>query len=198
MKTNPFLQLIAMMLVMLMAGTAPAWANPTVRKSIFNPVDTYLYPDNMTMVIQLKDGETVVDTCEVAAFIGDECRGTTRSISGLYFLLVSGQGGGQTITLRTCLNGEIVTIDDTQVFVSDATIGNPWTPYVIDLQHLNTEVIKGDVNGDGIVNNADVVLIISYLSSLTPHLSLEAADVNGDGKVDVADIIAVIKETSNN
>lgn len=59
---------------------------------IFKPVDLGLYPNNMTMVIQLKDGDAVVDTCEVAAFIGDECRGATRaSENGLYYLVISGE-----------------------------------------------------------------------------------------------------------
>ena len=42
------------------------------------------YPDNMSMVIALKDGEQSVDTCEVAAYIGGECRGATRANGGLY------------------------------------------------------------------------------------------------------------------
>ena len=104
---------------------------------IFKPVDLGLYPNNMTMVIQLKDGDAVVDTCEVGAFIGDECRGATRaSENGLYYLVISGEGSGQPMTLRTCLNGEIIDIDNTQQFVSDYNIGTSWNPYVIDLQNL--------------------------------------------------------------
>ena len=104
---------------------------------IFKPVDLGLYPNNMTMVIQLKDGDAVVDTCEVGAFIGDECRGATRaSENGLYYLVISGEGSGQPMTLRTCLNGEIIDIDNTQQFVSDDNIGTSWNPYVIDLQNL--------------------------------------------------------------
>ena len=115
--------------------TAPRRAPEGLR--IFKPVDLGLYPNNMTMVIQLKDGDAVVDTCEVAAFIGDECRGATRaSENGLYYLVISGEGSGQPMTLRTCLNGEIIDIDNTQQFVSDYNIGTSWNPYVIDLQNL--------------------------------------------------------------
>ena len=91
----------------------------------------------MTMAIKLRDGDAVVDTAEVAAFIGDECRGATRaSDNGLYYLVVSGDGAGQSMTLRTCLDGEIIDIDNTQMYVSDANIGTSWEPYVIDLSNV--------------------------------------------------------------
>ena len=48
---------------------------------------------------------------------------------------------------------------------------------------------KGDVNGDGEVNIADVnALIAQILSGQTSA----AADVNGDGEVNIADVNAVI------
>lgn len=104
---------------------------------IFNPVPLGLYPSNMTMAIQLRDGDAVVDTAEVAAFISDECRGATRaSENGIYYLVVSGDGAGQSMTLRTCLDGEIIDIDNTQMYVSDANIGTSWEPYVIDLKNV--------------------------------------------------------------
>ena len=104
---------------------------------IFNPVPLGLYPSNMTMAIQLRDGDAVVDTAEVAAFIGDECRGATRaSDNALYYLVISGDGAGQSMVLRTCLDGEIIDIDNTQMYVSDANIGTSWEPYVIDLSNV--------------------------------------------------------------
>ena len=56
------------------------------------------YPDNMSMVIALKDGEQSVDTCEVAAYIGGECRGATRANGGLYYLIIAGEGSGQPLS----------------------------------------------------------------------------------------------------
>ena len=40
------------------------------------------------------------------------------------------------MTLRICINDEILIIDDTQRFTSDDNIGTSWEPYVIDLQNL--------------------------------------------------------------
>ncbi len=108
---------------------------------IFTPVAPSLYPNNMTMAIQLRDGDAIVDTCEVAAFVGDECRGATRASSnGLYYLVIAGEGSGQPITLRTCWDGAIIDIDNTQQFVSDDNIGTSWEPYVIDLQNLSNGI----------------------------------------------------------
>ena len=118
---------------------------------IFKPVTLGLYPSNMTMAIQLRDGDAVVDTAEVAAFIGDECRGATRaSENGLYYLVISGDGAGQSMVLRTCIDGEIIDIDNTQMYVSDANIGTSWEPYVIDLKNVLSGIssIVTDDNDD--------------------------------------------------
>ena len=51
------------------------------------------------------------------------------------------------------------------------------------------EPIRGDVNGDGEVNIADVNAIIGkILSGVNDH----EGDVNGDGEVNIADVNAVI------
>jgi hypothetical protein len=48
---------------------------------------------------------------------------------------------------------------------------------------------KGDVNGDGTVDVADISAIISVMAGTATY---DAADVNGDGSIDVADISNVI------
>ena len=48
---------------------------------------------------------------------------------------------------------------------------------------------KGDVNGDGTVDVADIATIIDAMASATGN---SRADVNGDGTIDVADIATVI------
>jgi hypothetical protein len=108
------------------------------------------YPENMSMVIALKDGEQSVDTCEVAAYIGGECRGATRANGGLYYLIIAGEGSGQPLELRTCINGEMVVIDNTQTYISDVNIGTPWNPYVIDLSEMRTGIstIAADDDND--------------------------------------------------
>ena len=100
----------------------------------------------MSMVIALKDGEQSVDTCEVAAYIGGECRGATRANGGLYYLIIAGEGSGHPIELRTCINGETVVIDNALTFTTDMNIGTPWNPYVIDLNNLPTDIRSIDAD----------------------------------------------------
>jgi len=60
-----------------------------------------------------------------------------------------------------------------------------------DLEETNK---KGDVNGDGAVDVADIASVISIMANVgaDPVPARSDADVNGDGKVDVADIATVI------
>ena len=120
---------------------------------VFAPLAMGNYADNMSMVIALKDGEQSVDTCEVAAYIGGECRGATRANGGLYYLIIAGEGSGQSIELRTCINGETVVIDNTQTYISDVNIGTPWNPYVIDLSEIRTGI--STIAADDAENDSD-------------------------------------------
>ena len=56
------------------------------------------------------------------------------------------------------------------------------------------EKLKGDVNGDTVVDVADIATIISVMSGQSGHITEKNADVNGDGTVDVADIATIISE----
>lgn len=64
-----------------------------------------------------------------------------------------------------------------------------------ELNNANAEVVveglSCDVNGDGVVDVADIASIISVMSG-SSDIDDSMADVNGDGVVDVADIATVI------
>ena len=110
------------------AGLTTQWSNSASGQVL------RAYPSNMTMTIRLMDGEAVVDTCEIAAYIGGECRGAVRAhTDSLYYLVIAGDGAGQPMELRTVINGEEIVIDKTLTFVSDNHLGTPWEPYVIQL-----------------------------------------------------------------
>ena len=64
------------------------------------------------------------------------------------------------------------------------------------LPHGAAETVKGDVNGDGAVNVADISAIINVMAG-NGGFSHDHADVNGDGAVNVADISAVINIMAN-
>ena len=91
-----------------------------------------------------------MDTCEIAAFVGDECRGAVRADQeGLYYLVIAGEGAGQAMEIKAVIDGEIRTIDNTQVFVSDEHIGTPWEPYVIQLNPAQGIEITPSPSGEG-------------------------------------------------
>lgn len=79
--------------------------------------------------------------------------------------------------------------DGYMVFVTDhfsvyiLTTGNP----------DDVDVVLGDVNGDGIVDAADAVMVQRYDAGLITlqDAQLIAADVTGDGTVDAADAVKI-------
>ena len=54
------------------------------------------------------------------------------------------------------------------------------------------EQIRGDVNGDGLVNMSDVTCVINYILGKVDNYPLGAVDVNGDGLVNMSDVTVVI------
>ena len=104
----------------------------------FSPVDPTTYPDNMSMVIMLTNGGEAVLNAEIAAYVGDECRGAATVTDDLYYLLIAGEGSGQPMELRVSVGGAAaVTVCDTLTYSSDGNIGTPWEPLVIDLAAAN-------------------------------------------------------------
>lgn len=61
--------------------------------------------------------------------------------------------------------------------------------------HLSVRYLKGDVNGDEVVNINDVTALIDHLTNNLQDMDqyqLEAADVNNNGVVNIADVTALI------
>ena len=98
-------------------------------------VDPHLFPDNMNMIAVVKRDDEVIEDAEIAAFVGDECRGATTFDDGYYFLTIMGSSAddqGKDVTIRVSADGE--EYDVTRVpFVSDAIYGTLAAPYVLDL-----------------------------------------------------------------
>ena len=65
----------------------------------------------------------------------------------------------------------------------------PWNLFgnIVGINEI--QKLPGDVNGDGMVNIADINVIIDIILS---GGSNTAADVNGDGVVNISDINAII------
>ena len=69
----------------------------------------------------------------------------------------------------------------------------PDTSAVITVESTQPPVMRGDVNGDGVVNIADVTTLIDYLlGNEVQNFNSNNADVNGNGLLNIADVTALI------
>ena len=72
------------------------------------------------------------------------------------------------------------------------------TPYLTNLDYMffsndGSDSIRGDVNGDGEINIADVnALIYIILGNISDNDFASRADVNGDSEVNIADVNTLI------
>ncbi len=114
-------------------------------------------------------------------------------------------------SVLTPFDGDPLTINGTAYEKTyHAVLASDWNPdnmrivafihrlgtWVTGVQVLNCEAsslfdaVSGDINGDGLVDIADVNAVINMmLGKVAPTA---AADVNGDGSVDIADVNAII------
>ena len=99
-------------------------------------------------------------------------------------------------TLAT-LTFEIVSVKPSTLTLSDVLLtdnaGNTFVPHLENAEITEPTGLKGDVNGDGIVNIADLVLAAANLGETGPN----AADVNGDGTVNITDLVLVASALGN-
>ena len=102
--------------------------------SPFEPVDHHQFSDNMNVVARVMIDDVQVDTLTVGAFIGDECRGvTTATEEGYYMFTIAGNADetGQKVTFATMLNGQIVKINESLLWVSDMIYGDLDEPVIL-------------------------------------------------------------------
>lgn len=59
------------------------------------------------------------------------------------------------------------------------------------LANIDTNALRGDLNGDGRVSVHDIVRLRRILVGLEPEVPLARGDVNGDGRISVHDLVAL-------
>ena len=186
--------MLAMAMVAYAEGNESGWA-----------VSPFDYQYDMTVYAQLKIDDAVVSdysNYEVAAFVGDECRGvaeiqTKENSTWLYIRVRSASASGEKISFKLFdkTEGKIKRIAETVDFESQGLEGMPSSPF--DL--TSAKYTPGDVNDDGSINIADVTSILSIMAgNQSDSLIREAADVNDDGAINVADVTSVLSIMAGN
>ena len=111
--------------------------------------------------------------------------GTFGTLGHWYIKALDGQ---KNVTWYVCYANYF---DSTPVFcVGD---GNA----VLTAQWESLEYKTGDINGDGSVNNKDVVILFKYVSSIGISVNTRVLDFNGDGNVNNKDVAALFKYVSS-
>lgn len=92
------------------------------------------YPYSLSIIAVLTiNGEEIDDEIEIGAFVGDECRGTTKlryfAPTGRYYALLSVAGiGNENVSFKTLENESITSVS----FKQDAIVGSLDNPLVIN------------------------------------------------------------------
>lgn len=133
---------------------------------------------------------------EVAAFVGDECRGVAEFLSEGevqygYIRMRSNKTTGETVTFKVYQpsTGKTFFVTETVAFESLALEGMPSSPKILHL----ADVMPGDVNGDEKVNSVDFSLMVDKILQIENEAFIDAAgDLDNDGKINSVDLSLLI------
>ena len=142
--------LVALLMIVI-NGVAASAATPWT----VNPAD-YRYDMSLYLDLSFADGKMDYAQYDVAAFVGDECRGiaevlpTTEGQSCLYLRARSNSESGEKLTFKyhnkstdEVLPVEAVSID----FVSNSRLGYPSTPHVVNIVFYHDVAISASEGG---------------------------------------------------
>ena len=159
--------------------------DPTVAPNNWPRVTFYSWDSDMNTQNGNWPGENITDVKEVD---GMKFYYQTYQIpkKGYYMNFVFNQGGTTAGEHQTV---DVTSVNQTSVFEIATQTNQYEVNDVTDLYLPLLKALKGDVNGDGVVNISDVNLIIGMI--LSGNSSADG-DVNGDGAVNIGDINVVI------
>lgn len=167
-------------------------------------VNIYDYQYDMTVYFKLQQGtKTVTDYSdyEVAAFVGEECRGVAvihtiqdsegNDVQYGYLRIRSNQAQGETVGFKVyqASTGKTFRVNETVTFQDLHVAGLPSDLFTLTMATYR----PGDVNGDGNVNSVDLSMMIDRILHIeNPNFIEAAGDIDGDGKINSVDFSLLI------
>ena len=159
---------------------------------------TVVWPETpeRTTVVSLTNGEQSVNTYVVppAAFHVDAGRTATLE-TGLpddYYLYSAYASKGTVEIVGNTFKYTTFQPDESDVISFCYYQGEDLKGF----SHYNLNIgslLFGDVNDDGAVSMADVMMVMSYILGDNPqNINLNAADMNGDGEVTITDVLIML------
>jgi len=67
-------------------------------------------------------------------------------------------------------------------------------PEIKRLYTRAARILKGDVNMDGKVDEADMELVVDYILNPSEDFNKDVADVNEDGEVNIVDVVLIVNK----
>lgn len=141
--------------------------------------------DERTLSLNSEDPQILavrVDGLNDKIFLQNLTTGDRKQIDGIHW-------GGENNVFKLFYN------DGSEFFLGDFY----WVYYSFELltdlqlKMFSENVLNGDVDGDGVIDLADAVLVINhYVGKLVTNFIEKAADVDGDGVIDLADAVLII------
>lgn len=128
------------------------------------------FKGNMNIIATVMNGEDVVTDAQIYVYDNDTLSGVSSQSFGdnLHFLTIHGNNEGKKMSIQVEQDGLIYEVAENIYFAEDAIIGNPKSPYVIQLDgHTNANdiTIKQDVNGVTLKATQPLVQISMYNTS---------------------------------
>lgn len=168
-------------------------------------VNIHNYQYDMTVYAQVIDDKTLVtdySSLEVAAFVGDECRGVATVQSAekdgvnyqwLSIRVRSNVASGEVVSFKMYdkTQDNVLNFSETVTFSSQGNVGMPSSPFGLNI----VKFTPGDVNDDGNILLNDATMIINYvLGKSQSNFNQSAADLNGDGMILLNDATMIINK----
>lgn len=196
MKTNRMIILLSALLICSLGITG--------QENTHWQFDSHEFEKDMAVYFSLeKDGVTITDYSdyEVAAFVGEKCRGIGSALSMTdasetevirgYLRIRSNNDEGETVSVKVYQKstGKTLYVKETLTFKSNDLLGLPNNPLIFTLM----DVLMGDVNGDEKVNSVDFSMMVDKILQIENDEFIDAAgDLDSDGKINSVDLSLLI------